>query len=361
MDALDAYRGRTVVLTGHTGFKGSWLALWLTELGARVVGFALPPEEPSLFEACDLRRRITSIEGDVRDLEALARVFEREQPAIVFHLAAQAIVRSSYELPKHTFDVNIGGTVNVLECIRRTAATRAAVIVTSDKCYENREWAYGYREDDPMGGHDPYSASKGAAELVVASYRRSFLSASAGRAFGLATGRAGNVIGGGDFARDRIVPDCVRAVTADLPVVVRNPRSIRPWQHVLEPLHGYLVLGAQLLADPVRYSGPYNFGPLVLDHVTVGELVAVLLESWGRGASKLDAQPAAAKEAGLLRLACDKAMTELGWRPRLGVRDAIAWSVEWYRAWHERAPADQLLEVAARQIARYCAAPERTR
>lgn len=337
MTDLDAllrrYRGRRVLVTGHTGFKGSWLALWLHELGAEVSGLALPMESPSHGDLVDLAGLVRHHEADIRDLAAVERVFAATEPEVVFHLAAQPLVRLSYEAPKETFDVNVGGTVNVLEAVRATPSVTSAVMITSDKCYENREWVHAYRENDPMGGHDPYSASKGAAEIVIASYRRSFTGA-AGRALGIASTRAGNVIGGGDFAKDRIIPDCVRALTRNEPVVIRSPHAVRPWQHVLEPLGGYLVLGAKLLEDASRYADAYNFGPGGEDLVPVEPLARAFLDVWGSGELRVDPPKEAPHEATLLRLACDKAVMELGWRPALSTHEAIEWSARWYRGWH---------------------------
>ena len=335
MSLSTSFKGRRVLVTGHTGFKGSWLALWLRDLGANVLGFSLPPPtSPSLFELARLDKTLMHVEGDIRDLEALRRAFVRFEPEVVFHLAAQPLVRRSYREPKETFDTNVGGTVNVLEAVRGCASVAAAVVVTSDKCYENREWLYGYREDDPMGGHDPYSASKGATELVVAAYRRSFFAEGAqGRLLGLASARAGNVIGGGDFAEDRIIPDAVRAAQARAPLEVRNPESTRPWQHVLDPLGGYLHLAARLLAEPERYSEAFNFGPDITGVGTVRELVTRFYDELGHG-KLVDVsarQKGEAHEARLLRLSCDKAHTRLGWKPAFVTHEAISRAAAWYR------------------------------
>ncbi len=352
---LDVYRGKRVLVTGHTGFKGSWLALWLAELGAEVTGLSLPAiAGPGHFKLAGVAGRVDHREGDVRDLGAVQAAFAAARPEVVFHLAAQALVLPSYADPKGTFDTNVGGTVNLLECARTSRDVRAVVIVTSDKCYENREWDYAYRENDPMGGHDPYSASKGAAELVTAAYRRSFFHAD-GRP-GLASARAGNVIGGGDWSAHRIVPDCVRALAAGEPVAVRNPRSVRPWQHVLEPLSGYLALAARVLSSPRRYGDAFNFGPDGAGHVDVEELVGLFLEAWGSGSiGALPPRGAVLHEAGLLRLSCDKAASFLGWRPALDAREAIRWTADWYRQWNQRAPAPDgsMAQVSLEQIAAY--------
>jgi CDP-glucose 4,6-dehydratase len=331
------YEKRRVLVTGHTGFKGSWLALWLHELGAEVTGLALPPNtKPSHFELTQLGNLIHHIEGDIRTLETLKRVFDIANPEIVFHLAAQPLVRISYEDPKTTFDTNIGGTVNILEAIRHCPSVKAAVVVTSDKCYENKEWVWGYRENDPMGGHDPYSASKGATEIVCSAYFRSYFDKNGrGPHIGFATARAGNVIGGGDWAMDRVIPDCIRALSKGDPIILRNPNAIRPWQHVLDPLSGYLLLARRLFEDPGRFTGPWNFGPVESSQIKVMELARKFVNAWGSG--QIETPPsrnAAPHEDHLLRLCIDKAVHELQWRPVLDSSAAVEWTVEWYKAWH---------------------------
>jgi CDP-glucose 4,6-dehydratase len=326
-----AYKGLTVFVTGHTGFKGSWLSLWLSDLGAKVVGYALdPPTHPSAFDAMRLGDRITDIRGDVRDVDHLKAAMAEHGPDIVFHLAAQSLVRPSYEEPRLTFETNVMGTVNVLEAARSTGIVRAVVNVTSDKCYENREWVYAYREIDPMGGFDPYSASKGCSELVTSAYRRSFFSAEG--APRLASVRAGNVIGGGDWAPDRLIPDCVRALTAGESVLVRNPSAVRPWQHVLEPLSGYLWLGSRLLAgEPLDQA--WNFGPEARGNVTVAEVVAEFVSFWGDGEWHTPAeQPEQPHEANTLKLDVTKAADVLAWHPVWEIRRAVDATAEWYRA-----------------------------
>ena len=271
----EAFKNRKVLITGHTGFKGSWLAIWLKELGAEVSGYAIaPPSDPSNFEAAKLQDKMIHIHGDIRDLDHLLETFKKCQPEFIFHLAAQPLVRLSYKEPKITFDTNVGGTVNVLEAARLTSSVKVLINITSDKCYENREWVWGYRENDPMGGHDPYSASKGCSELVFSAYLRSFFSQNTpGRGIiGAASVRAGNVVGGGDWGKDRLIPDCIRALSARQSIGIRNPLAIRPWQHVLEPLSGYLWLGALLSHDPQKYSGAWNFGPEDRSHLTVAEV-----------------------------------------------------------------------------------------
>lgn len=353
-----AYHGRRVLLTGHTGFKGSWLALWLAELGAEVTGYALPaPTEPSLFETARVASCLRHHEADVRDRDTLERVWREARPDIVFHLAAQPLVRESYRDPLTTIETNVLGTANLLELARAAREPLAVVVVTSDKCYENREWVHGYRETDPMGGHDVYSMSKGAAELVVGSYRRSFMDP-AGRGgkapVALASVRAGNVIGGGDWALDRIVPDCVRALAADRPIAVRNPDAVRPWQHVLEPLSGYLALGARLLADDAaeraRFADAWNFGPHLANARPVRDLAESVVERWGRGAWYDASDPTSPHEATLLRLAIDKAQALLGWSPRWDFDTTIARTIDWYRA-HEGG--EDMAAWCRRQIADY--------
>ena len=330
------YKGKSVLVTGHTGFKGSWLSLWLHELGAVVTGLALPPNtEPSHFGLIRLQDLITHIEGDIRNEEIVRKTFETANPEIVFHLAAQALVRDSYDDPKGTFDTNIGGTINVLEAIRHCPSIKAAVVVTSDKCYENKEWIWGYRENDQMGGHDPYSASKGAAEIVCSAYLRSFFHKGArGPHLGFATVRAGNVIGGGDWAKDRIIPDCVRALSEGKPIIIRNAGATRPWQHVLDPLSGYLLLAKRLAEDPDVISGPWNLGPRNSDQITVKELAERFISIWGGGDIQLPhGQESASHEAHLLHLNIDKAVFSLNWQPVWNSSEAIKFTVDWYKSW----------------------------
>ena len=333
----DIYKKRKVLITGHTGFKGSWLAIWLKELGADVVGYSLePPSEPNNFEATKLQEKITHIHGDIRDLDRLMGTFKKYQPEFVFHLAAQPLVRLSYEEPKLTFDTNVGGTVNVFEAVRKTPSVKVLVNITSDKCYENREWVWGYRENDPMGGHDPYSASKGCAELVFNAYLKSFFSQSAAqnRTIGAASARAGNVIGGGDWGADRLVPDCIRALSGHQPIGIRSPQAVRPWQHVLEPLGGYLLLGAALWQDPQKYSGPWNFGPDNGSHLTVAEMADRLIKYWGSGSWDDLSDPKALHEANLLKLNCDKAHAELNWYSVLTIDECLQMTAGWYKKYY---------------------------
>lgn len=332
-----AFSGARVLLTGHTGFKGAWLTLWLRRLGAEVLGYALPPEPPSLFDAVRAHEGVDHVAADLRDRAALEAAFARHRPEIVIHMAAQALVRRSYEDPFATWEVNVMGTVAVLEAVRACPSVRAVVVVSSDKCYENPEGPHALRETDPMGGIDPYSASKGATELVVASYRRALLTGDAPErpAVAIATARAGNVIGGGDWAEARIVPDCARALAAGRPVVVRSPGSIRPWQHVLEPLSGYLWLAAALRHDPAAFAEGWNFGPAPEAHVPVRDVVERLIACWGAGSWEAPAAGVQPHEAGVLRLDTTKAATRLGWAPAYGLEAAIAATADWYRAAHE--------------------------
>jgi CDP-glucose 4,6-dehydratase len=352
-----AFAGKSVWLSGHTGFKGSWLATWLLQLGARVHGFALePPTTPSLFDQLGLASELTHEIGDVRDAAALARSVNAAAPDFVFHLAAQPLVRLSYERPIETYDVNVMGTIHVLDALRAMRRPCAAVFVTTDKCYHNREWLYAYREEDPLGGHDPYSSSKAAAEIAIAAYRSSFFGAHPVK---IASARAGNVIGGGDWALDRIVPDAIRALQRQQAIPVRNPRSTRPWQHVLEPLTGYLSLGARLAQDDdeaktAQLSSAFNFGPALTSNRTVLELVQELLKHWpGEWTDRSD--PRAVHEAKLLNLATDKAFHLLGWSPVWDFEQSIAETAAWYRRASDlgaRAQS-QLLALTQQQIGRY--------
>jgi CDP-glucose 4,6-dehydratase len=322
------WRGKTIFLTGHTGFKGSWLSLWLQSLGARVTGYALkPPTRPSLFVLADLGRSMRSISGDVRDLGALKTALRRAEPQFVIHMAAQSLVRESYADPVGTYSTNVMGTVNVLEAAREVKSVSVILIVTSDKCYENKERSAGYREDAAMGGHDPYSSSKGCAELVTSAYRRSFFAGPDAPA--IASARSGNVIGGGDWSKDRLVPDAIHAFLARRPLRVRNPNAVRPWQHVLDPLHGYLMLAERLWNDGASYAGPWNFGPAEEDVRPVKWIVEQLAQRFGGDMKwEVDASPQP-HEAGLLNLDCAKANHQLGWRPQLPLETALDWVVEW--------------------------------
>ena len=352
------WKSRRVFVTGHTGFKGSWLSLWLVSLGAEVYGYALKPAtHPSMFHAVGLQGQMESFLGDVRDLAALEAAMRRFQPEVVIHMAAQPLVRLSYEQPLETYAVNVMGTAHVLDAVRRTPSVRAVVSVTSDKCYENRERPEPYREDESMGGHDPYSSSKGCAELVTAAYRRSFFHGPAPRT-NVASARAGNVIGGGDWAPDRIVPDIIRAFSRHAAVGVRNPHAVRPWQHVLEPLSGYLLLAERLYREDAKYEGGWNFGPSEADAQPVRHLVDEMARLWGDGARWQDQSEAnAPHEAHLLRLDSSKARAQLGWCPRWRLDDALARTTEWYRHYDQVHSADAMREFTLGQIAAYQSAP----
>lgn len=335
-----AFKGKRVLVTGHTGFKGSWLSLWLRRLEAEVVGLALPPAtSPNNFTASQVRQVLAGHEeGDMRDAALVRRVVERAEPEVVLHLAAQAIVRESYQRPRETFETNAMGTVNLLEAVRQRGKPCVVVVVTSDKCYENREQVWGYREEDAMGGHDPYSASKGVAELITASYRRSFFDPAKVKSHGvkLASARAGNVIGGGDWSKDRIVVDAVTHLAKGEPVPVRNPQAIRPWQHVLEPLSGYLTLAAKMLAsEDARWCSGWNFGPRAGDEATVEELVTRLCAAWGGGKWKDMSDRNAPHEAGILRLSIDKATWVMKWRPTWELQKTVERTAQWYRRFYE--------------------------
>lgn len=320
------WKSRRVLVTGHTGFKGGWLSIWLQRLGAEITGYALAPlTEPNFFATANVGDSLRSETGDVRDLERLSQVVNDVRPEIIIHMAAQSLVRPSYADPVETYSSNVMGTVNILEAARCCDSVAAIVNVTTDKCYENLERLEGYREDEPLGGHDPYSSSKGCAELVTSSYRRSF-------AVPVASARAGNVIGGGDWAEDRLIPDIMRAFMCGKSATIRNPASTRPWQHVLEPLHGYLVLAERLYEDPAGFAEAWNFGPDEDDAKPVGWLADRLTELWANNASwSGEADESSLHEAGFLRLNCDKAKQRLLWKPRMTLEDALQWSVDWYR------------------------------
>ncbi len=351
------WQGRRVFLTGHTGFKGSWLCLWLTKMGAHVSGYSLePPTNPNLFSMASVGDLVKSIIADVRDGETLAAKIKEENPEIVMHLAAQPIVRDSYKNPVNTYAINVMGTVNLLNAVRESKSIKAVVNITTDKCYENKEWAWGYRENEPMGGYDPYSNSKACSELVTAAFRDSFFNVKAYNQHGVAvaTARAGNVIGGGDWAADRLVPDCVKSLLANQEILVRNPLAIRPWQHVLEPLSGYLVLAEKLYNDGPKYAEGWNLGPDDSSAMPVQWVVESLCSKWGGMASfKVDKGPHP-HEANYLKLDCSKAKTELGWKPKWDVDRALDAIVDWYRAMQN---GKDMREICLRQIESYDNAP----
>lgn len=326
------WKDRPVFVTGHTGFKGAWLCLWLRHMGARVTGYALdPPTEPSLFKLAGVGAELMDLRGDVRDAATLESAIKKAEPEIILHLAAQSLVRVSYQEPVETFATNVMGTVHLLDAVRRASSVRAVLVVTSDKCYENREWSRGYREDDAMGGYDPYSSSKGCAELLTAAYRRSFFDGHAAQPPGIATARAGNVIGGGDWAQDRLLPDLLKSFADGRSTVIRNPLATRPWQHVLEPLRGYLMLAEGLWGGDRAMPGGWNFGPRGTDVKPVSWIADTAAQHWG-GNAAWERDPAFhPHEAHSLQLDITKAEDQLGWHPVLSVDDAVAWTVRWYR------------------------------
>lgn len=327
---LSFYNGKKVLITGHTGFKGTWLCRLLLDAGAEVTGYSLePPTEPSIFDLTDMGNQMHSVIGDIRDLDKLMEVFRETKPEIVLHLAAQPIVRESYKNPVYTYETNVMGTVNILECVRQTETVKSFLNVTTDKVYHNREWEWGYRENDPLDGFDPYSNSKSCSELVTHSYKNSFFGERDTR---ISTARAGNVIGGGDFAADRIIPDCIRAAMERKPVQVRNPHSTRPFQHVLEPLYAYLMIAALQYEDQ-KYEGYYNVGPGDEDCVTTGELVELFCEAWGDGQTWENHFAGGPHEANFLKLDCSRLRSVFGWKPAWGVRQAVEKTVEWTKAW----------------------------
>lgn len=346
---LEFYRDKRVFVTGHTGFKGAWLCSLLHMAGAEVTGFALPPQELSLFNIAGIEQKIRSVYGDVRDLDALFSAFSQAEPEIVFHLAAQPIVRESYRDPLGTYSTNVMGTVHILECVRRCRGVKSVLNVTTDKVYEDRQWPWGYRETDVLNGFDPYANSKSCSELVTASYRNSFFPDGT---TAISTARAGNVIGGGDFAVDRIVPDCVRAVQEERPIRLRDPYSVRPYQHVLEPLFAYLLI-AQRQYEDGRFAGSYNVGPESCDCLTTGQLADLFCRYWGEGARWEHVGEDGPHETAILRLDCSKIGAVLGWRPKWHTDRAVQETVAWTKAWLEGQDMSAFMEG---QIGRYCEA-----
>lgn len=351
------WQGKRVFLTGHTGFKGGWLALWLQEMGAVVTGFALAPSTtPSLFDVASVGDGMTSVIGDIRDLKALNAALTEAKPEIVLHLAAQPLVRYSYDAPVETFATNVMGTVHLLEAVRNCGGVQACVVVSSDKCYENREWPWGYRENEAMGGYDPYSSSKGCTELVTAAYRSSYFNPERYAEHGVAvgSGRAGNVIGGGDWAADRLVPDLLGAFERNEVAIIRNPGAIRPWQHVLEPLSGYLVLAQRLYEDGAQFAEGWNFGPADADAQPVSWIAERMSDCWSDGAQfRIEANAAAPHEAHYLKLDCSKARAELPWTPRWSLARALEEVVSWHRAF---LAGNNMRHVCTEQISRFCKA-----
>lgn len=348
------YKNKRVLITGHTGFKGSWLSVWLHELGAEVVGVGLDPySEKDNFVLSGLGNKIKAdIRKDIRDSKRMKEIFREYQPEIVFHLAAQPLVRQSYDIPVETYETNLMGTIHVMEAMRNTESVKVGVIITTDKCYENKEQIWGYRENEPMGGYDPYSSSKGAAEIAISSWRRCFFNpADYGKKHhvSLASVRAGNVVGGGDWAKDRIVPDCIRALEGGKPIEIRNPNAIRPWQHVLEPLNGYLLLAQKMWDAPTDYCEGWNFGPRAESISTVWEVATRLVENYGKGQLQDRSDPNALHEANFLMLDISKAKFKLGWEPRMNIDQCMNMVVDWYKHYQRL----DVYELCVEQISRY--------
>jgi len=347
------YKKRRILITGHTGFKGSWLCLLLNQLGADVYGYALePPTNPSLYNDAKIDELITSFIGDIRNLDYLQEMMQKVQPEIVIHMAAQPLVRDSYKIPVETYAINVMGTVHVLEACRNTPSVKAIVNVTTDKCYENKEWHWGYRENEPMGGYDPYSNSKGCSELVTSAYRNSYFNPATYKTHGVAvaSARAGNVIGGGDWAGDRLIPDFIRAISKSEKVKIRSPFAIRPWQHVLEPLTGYLTLAAKLFSEGAEYAQPWNFGPDDNDAQNVEWVTKTICDLWGENASfEIDTNPQP-HEASYLKLDCSKVKAELGWLPRWDIQTTLKSIVDWNKAYFN---GENIREVTIKQINQY--------
>jgi CDP-glucose 4,6-dehydratase len=352
-DVVNLWRGRRVLLTGHTGFKGGWLSLWLASMGAQIRGYALAPESsPNLFTAACMGTILEDVRGDIRNYHDVEAAMAEFQPEVVFHMAAQPLVRRSYLDPLETYASNVMGTANVLEAVRRTQSVRAVVCVTTDKCYQNQEWIWPYRETDQLGGFDPYSSSKACAEIVSAAYRSSFfnLGSQSGRQVALATARAGNVIGGGDWSEDRLIPDLIRGFRSKQPVLIRRPKAVRPWQHVLEPLRGYILLAEKLLTGQSEFASAFNFGPADGDAWPVERIATTLVNLWGNGASWISDATPSVHEANYLRLDSSKARSKLGWEPQLGIKSALEWTVSWYQTWNSNG---DLLHATRDQIAAY--------
>lgn len=347
----NVYKGKRVLVTGHTGFKGSWLSIWLSMLGAEVVGYSLDPtSKKGNFEACHLKNKIfADIRGDIRDYEHLTATIEKYQPEIVFHLAAQALVRTAYSNPKVTYETNTLGTVNVLEAVRNSSCVKYVIMITSDKCYENIEQIWGYKETDRMGGYDPYSASKGCAELIISSYRNSYFNPDCYDKHGkcIASVRAGNVIGGGDWSDNRLVPDCIRYIEAEKEIEIRNPTATRPWEHVLEPLSGYLKLGQKMMENPIDYASCFNFGPHISANKTVFEVVKCLVDYYGKGKVIDASDPNAVHENTLLNLDVTKAYVMLQWEAKWGLKEAVEKTVDWYK---EALISSDMYDFCVRQI-----------
>jgi len=348
----DFYKGKRVLVTGHTGFKGSWLSIWLHELGAEVVGVSLDPySERDNYVLSGLKDRIVDLRGDIRDGKLMKEIFNTYQPEVVFHLAAQPLVRLSYDIPVETYEVNVMGSINIMEAIRTTPSVKVGVMITTDKCYENKEHIWGYRENEPMGGYDPYSSSKGAAEIAISSWRRSFFNPKDYNKHGksIASARAGNVVGGGDWALDRIIPDCIRALEDDKPISIRSPKAIRPWQHVLEPVGGYMLLASKMWGEPTKYCDGWNFGPKVDSIIPVWDVATKVVENYGKGSLEDLSDPNALHEANLLMLDINKARFQLGWEPLMDIDQCLALTVDWYKRYQSMNVYDLCIE----QIEKY--------
>ena len=350
---MQCFKGKKVLVTGHTGFKGTWLSIWLQELGAEVIGYSLePPTNPGIFDVTEMAGRMTHIIGDVRDFDRLSDTIYHWKPEVIFHLAAQPIVLNSYEFPKETFDINVGGTINLLEVARFSEPTKAIVVITTDKVYDNKEWVWGYRENDSLGAHDPYSTSKAMTELATQSYSKSLFKGKAA----VATARAGNVIGGGDFSDFRLVPDAMKALMQKKPIEVRNPNSVRPWLHVLDPLQGYLTLASKLLNEGSEFAEAWNFGPKDHEAIKASSLVEKSIELWGDGDWVDTSAPNAPKEMQMLRLNWDKASNLLKWQPNYNWEQALEETVEWFQAfsrWMQNPDSTDMHAVCVKQIQKY--------
>lgn len=344
---LDTYKNKKILITGHTGFKGSWLTIWLKSLGADIIGIAKEPRsKKDNYVLSDVGKSIRDFRADIRDLGVMQEIFDRVQPEILFHLAAQPIVLDSYQDPVYTFETNILGTVNVLEAFRKCSSLHTGIFITSDKCYDNKEWVWGYRESDPLGGHDPYSASKGAAEIVIDSYRRSFFAHSGKN---VASVRAGNVIGGGDWSPHRIVVDCIKSIESNEPIEIRNPKATRPWQHVLEPLGGYLLLGAKMMHEKGKYAEAWNFGPNDSNLQTVEKLVKAIIREYGTDIQIKKSNKHKFHEAGSLGLDIRKCKQLLNWSPVLNFQETVKFTVDWYKNYHK----DDVFQLCLKQIRKY--------
>jgi len=346
------FKNKKVLVTGHTGFKGSWLSIWLNELGADVTGYALDPKTgQDNFVVSNLSEKINDVRGDIRDFDKIMKVINNYQPEVIFHLAAQPLVRESYRSPRYTYETNVMGTVNIFEGVKQSNSVKILVNVTSDKCYKNKEWIWSYRENEELGGYDPYSSSKACSELVTAAYQQSFFNPNnfSEHQVAVASVRAGNVIGGGDWSEDRLIPDCIRALKNNQVIKVRNPDSTRPWQHVLEPLFGYLKLAWKLRIEPKKYIGAWNFGPTNHEKITVGQIVDLLIDNWGNGSWESFSKKTDKHEANLLSLDVTKAIKYLDWKPIFSIRESIQATIEWYKKY----PTLSSYQICLEQIKKY--------